>query len=166
MYVVPLKIDKALGEVFMIARLLDIAVNTGTAKAGMNIGQVFKECVNHNVPGIPYCDEEGRVVGRVSIRHTLKVSCIPKYVVKAAHLLGDELENISIPRELADKVLNMPVESFVLENIATITSSSPILKALAIMEKFNTGYIFLIDDGKYRGIVTRMGIAKLMLEKE
>lgn len=31
------------------------------------------------------------------------------------------------------------------------------------MEQYNSGYIFLIDDGVYRGIVTRMGIAALML---
>jgi hypothetical protein len=37
---------------------------------------------------------------------------------------------------------------------------------MAIMEKYNTGYVFLIDAGIYEGIVTRMGIAKLMLKTE
>ena len=150
----------------MDVSLLDIAVNTGVAKAGMTIGQVFKECVTHNVPGIPYCDDKGRVVGRISIRHTLKISSTPGYMVGAAHLLGDDIWHLSTSKIEARALLDMPAEKFVLENLATVSSASPIVKALAIMEKYNTGYVFLIDAGVYKGIVTRMGIAKLMLKSE
>ncbi|MDT8318704.1 MAG: CBS domain-containing protein [bacterium] len=146
--------------------LLDIAVSTGVAKTGMTIGQVFKECVMHNVPGIPYCDKNNRVVGRISIRHTLKISSTPGYLVGAAHLLGDDIWHLSTSKIDARSLLDMPVEKFVLENIATVTSVSPIVKALAIMEKYNTGYVFLVDAGIYKGIVTRMGVAKLMLKAE
>ncbi len=144
-------------------RLLDIIVPTGVARAGMSVSEVFEECVKRNVPGIPYVDGDDQVIGRVSIRHTLKQTCIPKYMVKAAHLLGDSLLHVSIPQVLAREVLEMQVNPFVLENIATVTSESPVVKALAIMEQYNSGYIFLIDDGIYKGIVTRMGIAALML---
>ena len=144
-------------------RLLDIIVPTGVARAGMSVREVFEECVKRNVPGIPYVDEDDQVIGRVSIRHTLKQTCIPKYMVKAAHLLGDSLQHVSIPEVLAREVLEMQVDPFLLENIATVTSESPVVKALAIMEQYNSGYIFLIDDGIYKGIVTRMGIAALML---
>lgn len=150
----------------MDANLLDIIVRTGVAKAGMTIGQVFKECVSHNVPGIPYCDENGRVAGRISIRHTLKISATPGYMVGVAHLLGDNIHHLSTSKIEVKKLMDMPAEKFVLGNIAAVTSASPIVKALAIMEKFNTGYIFLIDSGIYKGIVTRMGIAKLMLQSE
>lgn len=148
----------------MKAKLMDIAVKTGVAKAGMTIGQVFEECVRHNVPGMPFCDDEGHVLGRISMRHTFKKTCIPQYVVDAAHLLGDDLQNVSINAPLSERVLSLPVEDFVLEDMAIITAASPIMKALAIMEKYNTGYIFLIDNGIYEGIVTRMGIAELMLK--
>ncbi len=144
-------------------RLLDIIVPTGVARAGMSVRAVFEECAKRNVPGIPYVDEDDQVIGRVSIRHTLKQTCIPKYMVKAAHLLGDRLEHVRIPEIQARQVLEMPVEPFVMENIAMVTSESPVVKALAIMEQYNSGYIFLIDDGVYKGIVTRMGIAALML---
>ena len=144
-------------------RLLDIIVPTGVARAGMTVRAVFEECVKRNVPGIPYCDHDGQVIGRVSIRHTLKQTCIPEYMVKAAHLLGDSLMHVSIPEVLAKEVLEMPVDLFLLENIACVTPESPIVKALAIMEQYNSGYIFLIDKGVYKGIVTRMGIAALML---
>ncbi|MDH3976563.1 MAG: CBS domain-containing protein [Deltaproteobacteria bacterium] len=148
----------------MEARLLDIVIKTGMARSGMTVGDVFDECVRKNIPGIPYCDDEDRVLGRVSIRHTLKSTCIPQYVVDAAHLLGDDLQNVSISHSLSEKVLSLPVDDFVLEDMAIITAASPVVKALAIMEKYNTGYIFLIDNGIYEGIVTRMGIAQLMLK--
>ena len=148
----------------MKAKLLDIAIKTGVAKSGMTIGQVFEECVRHNVPGLPFCNDEGSVLGRVSIRHTFKSTCIPQFVVDAAHLLGDDLQHVSINTSLSEEVLNLPVDDFVLEDMATITAASPLMKALAIMEKFNTGYIFLIDKGVYEGIVTRMGVAELMLK--
>lgn len=150
----------------MDVSLLDIAVSTGVAKAGMTIGHVFTECVMHNVPGIPYCDENNKVIGRISIRHTLKVSSTPGYMVGAAHLLGDDIWHLSTSKIEARKLLDMPAEKFVLENIAIVTAASPIVKAMAIMEKYNTGYVFLIDEGVYEGIVTRMGIAKLMLKTE
>lgn len=144
-------------------RLIDIIVPTRVVRPGMTIEEAFEECAARNVPGLPYCDAQGQVVGRVSIRNTLKLTCIPKYMVKAAHLLGDQLEHVRIPELQARQVLEMPVEPFVMENIATVTSESPVVKALAIMEQYNSGYIFLIDDGVYKGIVTRMGIAALML---
>lgn len=96
-------------------RLLDIIVPTGVAKAGMTVRAVFEECVQRNVPGIPYCDENGQVIGRVSIRHTLKQTCIPQYMVKAAHLLGDSLLHVSIPEVLTREILDMPVDPFLLE---------------------------------------------------
>lgn len=145
-------------------RLLDIVVRTGVARAGMTIAEVFDECVASNVPGIPFCNESDRVVGRVSIRHTLKHTCIPEYMVKAAHLLGDDIEHLSTFHIQPQEILKMPIDPLVLKEIASVTPRSPIIKALAIMESFNSGYIFLIDSDKYQGIVTRMGIAKLLLE--
>jgi len=143
---------------------MDIAVKTGVAKSGMDIGEFFEKCVRYNVPGIPFCDDEGRVLGRISIRHTFKSTCIPQYVVDAAHLLGDDLQNVAINADISEKVLSLPVDDFVLEDMAIITAASPIMKALAIMERYNTGYIFLIDNGVYEGIVTRMGVAELLLK--
>jgi CBS domain-containing protein len=145
-------------------RLLDIVVRTGVARAGMTVAEVFDECVANNVPGIPFCNEDDRVVGRVSIRHTLKHICIPEYIVNMAHLLGDDIEHLSASEIQPRRILKMLIDPFVLEDVASVTSASPLIKALAIMERFNSGYIFLIDSDKYQGIVTRMGIAELLLK--
>lgn len=53
----------------------------------MSVGDGFEECVAKRVPGIPFCNTRDEVVGRVSFRHTLKMTCVPNYLVKEAHLL-------------------------------------------------------------------------------
>ena len=145
--------------------LLDIVVPTGTARAGMTVGDVFAECVAVNVPGIPFVDENGRVIGRVSIRHTLKMTCIPEFMVKGAHLLGDAIDHLALKDDEIRYLLDLPAERFMLEDVAHLSTSSPIVKALSVMEHYNTGYIFLCDDDQYKGMVTRMGIARLLLAK-
>lgn len=144
--------------------LTEVITPTRVARAGMSVREVFEECVARRVPGIPFCNERGEVVGRVSLRHTLKMTCIPKFMVKGAHLLGDTIEAVRIPDQLAAEALLMPAEHFVLEPLAIVTSAAPVVKALAMMEHFNSSYAFVIDDGAYKGIVTRMWIASLMLK--
>lgn len=144
--------------------LTEIITRTRVARAGMSVAEVFEECVEHRVPGIPFCNWRNEVVGRVSLRHTLKMTCIPEYMVKGAHLLGDMIEAVRIPDVWAKEVLQMPAEHFVLEPLAIVTSAAPVVKALAMMEHFNSSYAFVVDNGEYKGIVTRMWIASLMLK--
>jgi CBS domain-containing protein len=144
--------------------LEEVITLTRVARVGMTVADVFEECVTHQVPGIPFCNERNEVIGRVSVRHTLKMTCIPEYMVKGAHLLGDMIEAIRIPDVLAKEVLQMPAEQFVLEPLAIVTSAAPVVKALAMMEQFNSSYAFVVDAGEYKGIVTRMWIASLMLK--
>jgi CBS domain-containing protein len=147
-------------------KLQNIAIPSGVAQSGMTVRDVFRECVRCQVPGIPFRDAEGRIVGRVSIRHTLRQSCIPDFMAQHAHLLGDEydVECLNMPERRSRAVLRMPVDPFVLDQLPSITSHSPVLKALALMEEFDTGYIFVIDDDEYKGVVTLLGIARRMLE--
>ena len=145
--------------------LADIIIPTGVARSGMKVADVFEECVAHNVPGLPYCDADGRVIGRVSIRHTLKVTCIPEYMVKGAHMLGDAIDSLMIDVEQIRDILELPVDRFVLQKTVCMSPGSPVVKALSSMEHFNSDYVFLVENGRYLGIVTRMGITRLLLQK-
>ena len=69
---------------------------------------------------------------------------------------------MSEPRILT--ALAQPIENYLLENIPSVSPASSLVKALAIMEAYNTHYIFLIEDGKYMGVVTRMVIANRLLD--
>jgi len=157
------RIDRSRAGWRMNSDLGAIIVNTRVAHARATVGDVFEECVACNVSGLPYCDAEGRITGRVSLRHTLKKTCVPDYVVRGAHMLGDAIKAVRIPNEFVRELLDRPVEPFILREYASMPPGAPTIKALAIMEQLNTDYVFVVDGGKYLGIVTRRGIASLML---
>lgn len=144
--------------------LRDIIIPTTVARRGTLVAEVFEECVAKNVSGIPYVDEHGHVTGRVSLRNTLKFTCVPEYMVKAAHLLGDNLSAVDIPQVDITGLLDSPVDPFVMREFAMVGPESPIIKTISIMERFNSGYIFVVEGHNYLGIATRMGVARLMME--
>jgi len=40
------------------------------------------------------------------------------------------------------------------------------LKAIALMERYDTTYLFIVDDGEYKGVVNVLGIARRMLDMQ
>jgi len=137
---------------------------TGLACPGTSIAEFFSECVKADVQGLPFQDADGNITGKASIRHVLKESCIPDFMVQHAHLLGNKIQHLLIPDSYVHEVLSLTIDDFILSRMAVATSATPITKALAIMENMDTTYLFIIDDGVYKGIVSIMGIAQVMLQ--
>ena len=144
-------------------KLEHLSIATGVMRKGMTLRDFFEECVRCNVPGLPYVDERDRITGRISIRDVYKHMAIPDHLIKVADLLGDRTDQLDLPEMKVSETLSLPVETFLLENIPSVSPQSSIVKALAIMELYNTSYIFLIEGGAYCGLVTRMVIAHRML---
>lgn len=142
--------------------LLNLAADTRVIRPGALVRTVFEACVHNNVPALPYIDADDRISGKLSIRHIMK-QAIPHYVVKMAHVLGDNIEAVNIPPVDVHALLSRPVEEFLLEPVI-VSRQTPVIKALAIMEYHNTSYLFVADDGHYEGLVSRMSIAQRMLE--
>ena len=145
-------------------KLENIIIPTGVARTGMQVGEVFRECVRSQVPRLPFVDDSGTVTGYVSIRKTIQQVWIPDFVVTYADLLGDNLEHLSVPENHARQVLQLPVDRFVRPDFTAIDSASPVVKAVALMEKHDTNHVFIIDNNHYKGIVTVDGLARRMLE--
>lgn len=145
-------------------KLARLAIMTDVMREGMTLRQVFEEAVRCNVPGLPYGDEQNRIVGRLSVRDIFKHIAVPDNILGLAAAVGDRTDKLDLSEKNILAALALPVEQFVLENIPSVSPYSSIVKALAIMEAYNTHYIFLIEDEKYVGVVTRMVIANRMLE--
>jgi CBS domain-containing protein len=141
-----------------------LAVTTETMRAGMTLRHFFEEAVRSNVPGLPFADETNRITGRVSVRDVFKHIAVPPSVVSLAGAVGDKTDRLDMSERRVLKALTQPVEKFVLENIPVVSPFSSLVKALAIMEAYNTHYIFLIENHEYVGVVTRMVIAERMLD--
>jgi CBS domain-containing protein len=143
--------------------LKEVLIPTLMARPGTKVADVLQECVEKRVPGIPYCDEQGEITGRISIRHIFCHACVPPDVVSGAHMLGDQITHLDLPAIEKCRILDQPVEKYLLEKRPCLTSNSPAVKAVALMEKFQVSYVFVVDE-EYRGIVTQLGIAALLLK--
>lgn len=140
-------------------KLDDLIVPTPVASPGMSVAALFKACADKQVPGIPFRDASGRIVGKASVRHVLKMHCVPDYLVKNAGVLGDTLTGLTLVEERAREMLAKPVDAFVLPDMAVVSHEAPVAKTLAVMERHNTTYLFVIDGDDYYGCISIMGIA-------
>jgi len=145
-------------------KLTNIVIETRVVTYGSTVAEAFSECVRCNVLGLPFVDGEGRITGRFSIGHTIKLACVPEMMILNADLLGDELSSLMMPDQEAAEILRMPIDNFILGEVVTIHSSSPCVKAAALMQKHRTTYLFAVDDDGYKGVVNVRGIARRMLE--
>jgi CBS domain-containing protein len=115
------------------------------------------------VPGLPYADEQGNIVGRISIRDVYKHMAVPDYLLRVVDALGDTTDSLDLPEMKVMETMALPVETYLLEHMPTVSPRSSVVKALALMEVHNSGYVFLIDGNEYKGVITRMIIARRML---
>jgi CBS domain containing-hemolysin-like protein len=123
----------------------------------------FEEAVRCNVPGLPYVNAQDQIIGRISIRDVYKRIAVPDNLLLFADALGDQTDNLDLAEMKVMEMMQMPVEDFLLENMPAVSPRSSIVKALALMELHNSSYVFLIEDGAYIGVVTRMVIAQRMM---
>lgn len=139
-----------------------VMIETDVAHSGMLVRELFQACGQAQVQALPYVDESGHLSGRVTLKNVLRLSCLPEYVVELAPMLNQRMSCVDHAEEKAREMLCCPIEPFVQRAHETITSDAPLIKALALMEKHDTSYIFVVDDGVYRGTVTIQGIAASM----
>jgi len=137
---------------------------TGVARPGMSVREAFDVCLRDDVPGIPYIDADGDIAGSFSIRETLRRACIPDILVNYADLIGDSAGCLQIPEDHARMVLDLAIEPFIKERKAEISPETAVAKAVALMEKHSTNYLFITANDHYLGIVTIWAIARRMLE--
>ncbi len=144
--------------------LRDIAIPTALAVPGMSVADLFHECIRSQMPGIPFRDASGRITGKASIRHILKMTCLPDYLTRHSHILGDNMDHLRLPELHSREVLTRTLDDYILPTLPQVNSSAPISKALAIMEQEHTTYIFIIDGNNYFGAVSIMSLAAEMLK--
>lgn len=130
----------------------------------MTVREFFAECIRANMPGLPFCTKSGRIRGRVTLKNILKTSFLPDYIVDSARILGDELACMKDLETKARQLLEMPVEPYIQEPHLSLGSDASAVKALALMEQNDTSYLFIVDDGHYRGGVTIQQLARALFQ--
>ena len=141
----------------------DLLIVTRVARSGMLVRDVFRECLSSRVQSLPYCDASGSITGRVTLKYIANRSIVPDHVVQLARVVGDRLRTFEEMERRLPEVFGHRVEDYVQEPHASIPSATQLVKALAIMEHYDTSYLFVIDEGTYRGTITIQGVAAWMM---
>ena len=141
----------------------DILIVTRTAHPGMVVRDVFRECLSARVQALPYRDESGLITGRVTLKYIVNHSVVPAYVAELAHVIGDDHATFEEMERRLPAIFDRGVEEYVQEPHASIHSDTQLMKALAVMEHHDTSYLFVVDEGVYRGTITIQGIAAWMV---
>lgn len=147
-------------------KLVKGIVETPVARPGMLVGEALRICVDKGVPGIPYIGGDGWIQGRFSVRNVFLLSTIPPDMIKGAHLIGDEALHLELPPDHYAGLFHQTIDATILKDVAMLSSNAQITKAMALMEKFNSSYMFVVDDDEYRGVVTRLGLTRVLLEAQ
>ena len=146
-------------------KLKQILTPTKTATAGMTVREVFLECSRANIPALPYCTKSGRIAGRVTLKNILKISLLPDYMVESARILGEGMSILENVESRAKLLLDAPVDAYAQEEPALSSGSdAPLIKALALMEQNDTSYLFVVDEGQYKGAVTIQSLARIFTQ--
>ncbi len=143
-------------------KLGNLAISTGVVGPHDAVRAVFGECVRADVGGLPYV-EDGVIKGRISIRHIMREQCIPSFMRGAAHLVGDQAQ-FNLDRDELEALLARPALEFLLPARGTVSSNTTVIRGMALMEQLDTSYLFVVDEGVYQGVITRMLIASRMLD--
>ena len=143
-------------------KVKQVMIPTGVVRSGMTVREFFQECSRANTPSLPFCDDSGRISGRVTLKNILKHACLPDFLVEMAMVLGEELSHMQDMASETTHLLDGAIDPYVQEPHISITSDSPAIKALAMMERSDTSYIFVVDDGRYLGVVTIHGLAAML----
>ena len=137
-------------------------IRTKVTRPGMLVCEMFAECGRTRAQALPFVDKMGKLSGRVTLKNVMKIACLPDYMVASAPLLGSFLSCVDNAQAKIEEVLASTVDQYVRELQYVIGSEEPAIKALAMMERNDTSYLFVVDGGEYQGIITIQGIAAQM----
>lgn len=136
-----------------------VMIETGAARRGMLVREFFDLCGQGGVQALPFLNDQGELAGRVTIKNVLRLSCLPDYMIDMAPMLNRAMSCVEHAEEKVREILCTPVDPYVQEPPASLPSSAPLIKALASMVGNDTSYLFVVDEGIYRGAITIQGIA-------
>ncbi|MEN8214202.1 MAG: CBS domain-containing protein [Pseudomonadota bacterium] len=145
-------------------KLTGILIPTTFAREGMKVRDVFTICLEAGVPALPYINSKGKRRGYISLAGIMHHGCLPNYMVELANVLGNHLSCFDDARTKIRDLMEHPIEHYIEKPLRSITSETPVVKAVAILEKYDSNYLFVYDGDNYRGVVTAEGIAQRMLE--
>jgi CBS domain-containing protein len=138
-------------------------------KVGLSTGirEIYNIFCKKNVGGVPVVDADNRLMGMVTKTEFLDV-LIPDYF----DLIGDFLfiDDFGALEERLESIPSLELfiaEDLMIREVVTINQDASLMKAPALMNKYNVRRLPVVDDDKRLvGIITRMDLCKALFNGE
>lgn len=149
----------------------EIVLPTATVQSGDSVQKFFELCSESDSPALPFRDKDGLIQGFVSLKRVMGKDCLPNYLVELAGILHNEMNCTTQAMEKIHALFQKPVEEYVELPFQYVNSDTILIRAVALMEQHSIDFLFVADGpdaqhSDYRGIISRLSVARKMLQLE
>lgn len=132
--------------------------------ASATIGQAVQLLRKHMISGLPVTDAQGRVIGVITGGDVLRA--IQQRAQKIYHSLFGPTQVIideNVWNEDSNRLLNLPVEKMMSRSPFTVHPATPVGEIADLMIRQNIRRVFVLDNDKLVGIITRNDIVRWLV---
>jgi len=131
------------------------------------IREIYGLFCKQNLGGVPVVDRESRIVGMVTKTELLEVLVPDYFDLVADFLFIDDFGALEERLESIPSLELFIAEDLMVRDVITINQDASLMKAPALMDKYNVRRLPVVDDDKKLvGIITRMDICKALFDGE
>ncbi len=139
-----------------------------TVESGENLMDVYTTFTEKEISGAPVLDEDGNVVGVVSIRDLLR--CVEEESESArdeSHFFRDYNDSprpdwVSDLEDFQDRLTRRTVSEVMTQNIIAVTPSTPVGAIAKIVRDNHIHRVLVVDDEELVGLVSLFDLVQLL----
>ncbi len=137
--------------------------NIITAKETMGIKEVASLLVKNRISSIPVVDDQGSLIGIVSISDIVKIF-LPDFVPLVDIDFVKDYGSLDFSTEDVKKIATMTVSGIMTRKVYTVDEECSLVRALSMLKKHNVRALPVVRNGKLIGIVSSVDICRRFLE--
>jgi CBS domain-containing protein len=141
-------------------------MKTDVVKVGpeVPVKEVAKMMLQYDISGFPVVDEQGNVLGVVTELDLMRNQIAPNEPSIWTTIWGMDAERMSKYEDARRKYLASTAGEVMTSPAVTVDVSDPVDKVANIMFNKQIKRLFVTEDGKLAGVISRSAFTKLMLE--
>lgn len=134
--------------------------------ASSTIGQAVALLKKHIISGLPVVDNDDRLIGVITGGDVLRAiqqraQKIYHTLIGPTHVVVDE----TVWHEDQARLLAMPIEKMMSRGAITVTRNTPVGEIADLMLGQNVRRVFVLEDNKLVGVITRNDIVRWLVNK-
>lgn len=133
-------------------------------QASASIGEAVRLLKRHTISGLPVVDDQGRLSGAITGGDVLRAfqqraQRVYHTLIGTTHVVLDD----RVFHQDRDQLLNLPVQKMMSRGAVTVSLDTPVAEITEVMLRQNVRRVFVLEDGKLSGIITRNDIVRWLV---